>query len=777
MEFTLVILASTLSISMGFIIYRDLQSKSKQQNSLEVIEETFQKLANSTHNNGQYMKFSAYAKTLITVQELKKQINQIHNLLLRKRIKAIRGNLLKFEQDLPSLRSKVNEDFYQQEQVRAQEIFRDKNNQNLLTEEQLRAVLCDDDRNLIIAGAGSGKTRVIDFKVRYLVNYRQINPSRILLLSFSRKSANDLMQKISKNIPGIEARTIHAFSSQVIGKTSMKVLDDNKKELESYVIKALVQTLREKPLFALFDMFYKKYFSSMQPMIFYKTLQQLREDLRKINSKLIDIPDEFGEIKAIRTFKTLRGELVRSIDERYIADYLYLQGIDYAYEPRYPVVESQYYPDFYLPDHDVYLEHFAITSSGKPPEYFDNPKKYMDGIIWKRKLHQDRKTRMIESYSYRLNNGDTSAYLNELLRTNGIDVSEELTNDQVYTKISKEFGRLFTRFYRTFKLSGFTMADLKLKFPDERYRWFLQLFEAFAINLENLITKDNKFDFNDLLHGAIAKYQEGGSRTYEYIIVDEFQDTSNLAMSLIDEVYKHHPHTTLFTVGDDWQSIYGFNGSDVTILSDYANRYNGVSVQNLNNNFRSHSRIVDLGRRFISRNPAQIKKDVHSKNLNFKNSEIGFIDLYKIEEKIRQIPDNESILILYRYNDDCPLARGVLRDMFSFDFKKAIKRDSCKKNIAMMTIHASKGLEAQHVFIIFPDGIRRKFPSEIEDHFVFDTLKTNTDSFPFAEERRLMYVAITRAEQNVYFVSQGRNPNSVFWDELKELSRSVSEEE
>jgi DNA helicase-4 len=93
-----------------------------------------------------------------------------------------------------------------------------------------------------------------------------------------------------------------------------------------------------------------------------------------------------------------------------------------------------------------------------------------------------------------------------------------------------------------------------------------------------------------------------------------------------------------------------------------------------------------------------------------------------------------------------------------------------------MTIHASKGLEAQHVFLLFPDGIRRKFPSEIEDHFIFNMLKTNTDDYPFSEERRLMYVGITRAQQNLYFVSSNAEPNSVFWDELRELHQELSSE-
>ena len=287
-----------------------------------------------------------------------------------------------------------------------------------------------------------------------------------------------------------------------------------------------------------------------------------------------------------------------------------------------------------------------------------------------------------------------------------------------------------------------------------------------------MIKAENKIDFSDLIIEATKTYQSGTAKTYDYIIIDEFQDTSNLAIGLLNQVYKANPNATLFSVGDDWQSIYGFNGSDVSILSDYEKRYEGVSTQKLNSNFRSHSKIVDLGKRFISKNPVQISKEVVSKNGAFQSSNVEFILFEQMEKIISVIPDNESVFVLYRYNNDCPAGKGLFGEMFALSStRKPIKKKSCKKNISLMTIHASKGLEAQHVFVLFPDGVRRKFPSDIEDHFVFNMLRTNSDDYPFSEERRLMYVAITRAEQNLYFVCPkgSTDPNSVFWDELKSM--------
>ena len=289
---------------------------------------------------------------------------------------------------------------------------------------------------------------------------------------------------------------------------------------------------------------------------------------------------------------------------------------------------------------------------------------------------------------------------------------------------------------------------------------------------ELLVQTENRMDFNDMIISAANKYQNGHTKSYDYIIVDEFQDTSNLAMKLLDQVYLSSSKPSIISVGDDWQAIYGFNGSDVSILSEYENKYLGVSVLKLNSNFRSHPRIVDLGKRFISKNPSQISKDVVSKNNYFKDSIVGFLSFEEMERRINSIPDDESIFILYRYNEDCPANQGIFKELFGLDkSRKAFKKTSCTKDISLLTIHGSKGLEARHVFVLFPDGVRRKFPSEIEDHYVFNMLKTNSDDYPFSEERRLMYVAITRAEQNLYFVSSSKSsdPNSIFWDELKEL--------
>ena len=378
---------------------------------------------------------------------------------------------------------------------------------------------------------------------------------------------------------------------------------------------------------------------------------------------------------------------------------------------------------------------------------------------------------MIESFTCHLNQENSSSYLRKTLIQNGISVKFRHDDEEMLGKISKPFSRLFIKFYNSYKLSGLSIKVLKKMFSDPKYRMFLAIFDRFLDHFEELVGRENRMGFTDLLIGAIDKLDDNKLRDFDYMIVDEFQDTSNIALKLFDKIYQNNPRMITFFVGDDWQSIYGFSGSDVTIISDYEKRYKGVSVKKLNSNFRSHPKIVELGKYFISKNSAQISKEVVSGNSNYMDSEIAFLPFTEMEERIEMIPDDESIFILYRYNADCPMDKGSFGKYFGRDKQgRPYKKSSCLKNISMMTIHGSKGLEARNVFILFPDGVRRKFPSDIEDHYVFNMLKNNSDDYPFSEERRLMYVAISRAEQNLYFVSPYESdPNSVFWDELKEL--------
>lgn len=317
-----------------YVILRLRRSIRAITNDKKKISETvraFNSIKNSFSDDTKYFRYSWTVSTKEKLLELKETLKNMNNIFLSLERKKIVSEIEKFINSLEKSRSNLNETFFVKEKERYRDIFYE-NNQDLLTEEQVRAVLSDDDRNLIVAGAGSGKTKVIDFKIRYLIRSKKVSSDKIVLLSFSRKSAGDLARKISKHTEGIEVRTIHAFSARMLGQQGIDLFNEKNKEMELLVLKALAETLNEKNALSLFTYFYEKYFYDLKPLIFYNNLDELRSDLKKANSKLIESDDKFEEIKAERALKTLKGEFVRSIDERYIADFLYIHDIEYQYE-------------------------------------------------------------------------------------------------------------------------------------------------------------------------------------------------------------------------------------------------------------------------------------------------------------------------------------------------------------------------------------------------------------------------------------------------------------
>lgn len=763
----------TLGIPLGLMVGKSLRFRGGQQRAQTLIAELEDLIDEFTTKSGYLRK--SYIFTL------KKSLNELlrsmpsfssHNLELSEKetLKKAKDLVARID-DLVEHRNQI---YLECEKARANDLFLPQDGSPSLNDEQLRAVLVDDDRNLVVAGAGSGKTKVIEVKIKYLVQYKNVSPHRILLLSFSKKSASDLEKKVAKDVPGIKPKTIHSFSYQFSSKKGGKLFDPSKSELESTLYKALAKTLSDEKAKTKLLKFHKNFFSDLKPLIFYDNISTLRRDLHNLNSVFIHEYDRFGELRLRRAIKTLKGELVRSVDEQYIADFLFLNDVNYEYEKLYPFHKYNYRPDFYLPDYDVYLESFAITEYRRPPSWFKDPDKYLRGIEWKRNIHFKHNSNLIECFSYLLNSGNSELYLKSLLKEHGISIRLDAENRKGIQKLSRRFSAFFLQFFNRYKVSGKSLSDLKFKYKNSKEFLFLEVFEVFLYHFQNLAEDMNRMDFSDMILQASSMNNSVFANQYDYIIVDEFQDTSHIAMNLLNRVFEANQNASFFCVGDDWQSIYGFNGSDCSIITDYEKNYKFTSYLALTSNFRSHANIVDLGKKFISKNKNQIPKDTRSKCNKYKKSTIDFINLDGMKKLIESTPNEESIFVLYRYNDDCPGKDPYFSKFLdSCGNGKFRKKENCSRDISFLTIHSSKGLEAQHVFVLFPEDGKKKFPSETEDHFIFNVLKSKQDPDSFAEERRLMYVAITRAKQNLFFVSQNKNGqvNSIFWDELQEIAR------
>jgi DNA helicase IV len=261
-----------------------------------------------------------------------------------------------------------------------------------LTAEQARAVVTFDNRVLLLAAAGSGKTSVMVARAAYAVSRGLVPPARILLLAFNRNAAAELQERIESRFAeagidaaGVTASTFHRFGLNLIGQaTGTKPRPaawlENGADVRTIV--EIVDELQDSS--ATF-----RYRWDLYRMLFATAPGDLDEGE----------PDAYDRATRETGYRTFSGTMVKSHGERLIADFLFLNGIAFEYEKPYVVdvaseTHAQYRPDFYYPDVDAWHEHWALDRDGNPPADFDG---YADGIWWKRNLHEAHGTTLVET--------------------------------------------------------------------------------------------------------------------------------------------------------------------------------------------------------------------------------------------------------------------------------------------------------------------------------------------------------------------------------------------
>ena len=245
--------------------------------------------------------------------------------------------------------------------------------------------------------------------------------------------------------------------------------------------------------------------------------------------------------------------------------------------------------------------------------------------------------------------------------------------------------------------------------------------------------------------------------------MDEFQDTSQARAKLILSLLNQVPEAKLFCVGDDWQAIYRFAGSDISIFTNFQEFFGYTKQTQLTKTFRSNQGIANVASGFIQKNESQLRKVVNAVDkTSSKVVEISFLTktqeiheyLFKTIMEINNANTGsgkkKSIYILGRYKHHKPNLDSVqpfLRNC-SVEFK---------------TIHSSKGLQADYVILLGLNTGSSAFPSEKEDDPLINLVLPQPETHAYAEERRLFYVALTRAKEKVFLIGER---NSVFLEEI-----------
>ena len=708
--------------------------------------------------------------------------------------------------------SKANESFVDTESAKYDSLFSNLDGKSL-DFQQRTAVIAEDSRILVLAGAGSGKTLTIAAKVKYLCDVKNVDPKKILLISFTKKSALEMTERIQNRlgIP-VEATTFHKLGLDIIKSVDNRrpdVADEN--VLNQFVHDFFENKLLNFPVLIKNLTNYFSYFLEIPDnMENYSSLGDLYEDEKTADLETLKSKydrekyiREMGEEKA-KSYTTLNNERVNSLEETKIANFLFMHGINYEYEKLYPYesddpLRKGYRPDFYLTDYDIYLEHFGITEDLRVPWLSPvEERKYLDGIEWKRQFHKEHKTKLIETYSFYSSKGILLTKLEEILVANGVTLKprdfRDIFNTVYATKSNKyfsEFIKLCCTFITLFKSNNYKLDYIERlrqnyndkqpnKFLQERTRIFLGVISVLLKEYQDYLASNNAIDFSDMINNAAEKIINGSDiPDYEFVIVDEYQDISKSRFNLLKALVEK-TGAKLFCVGDDWQSIYRFAGSDISLFTSFAKYLGDVKILRIEKTYRNSQQLINEASKFVLQNPMQLRKDLRSdKRLDYPlvfwgyNDEPTQVLKASIQKIISEFGVNSSILLLGRTNYDIDIVKksGLFRIIHDNRIEKLEYIPAPELKIDFLSVHKSKGLEADNVIILNFKNDKLGFPNQIADDDVLNLVLTNAESFKFAEERRLFYVAITRTKNRTFVLTDNKNP-SPFFKEFKE-SKSV----
>ncbi|MHA1192624.1 MAG: UvrD-helicase domain-containing protein [Promethearchaeota archaeon] len=654
---------------------------------------------------------------------------------------------------------------------------------------QRLAVIRDDKHNLVIAGAGSGKTLTLTARIAYLIRRKdKILPEKILALAFTRNTAQEMKDRLKKEFKiDVDISTFHSLGWNIIKEETNKkpnlLFDGNENEQYKIISDIFRQSLKESKVQDAFIKYLAYYLD-----------QEKEED--DFASK-----EEYFLYMRNRKYTTLNNIEVKSFAEKDIANFLFMHDINFQYEPRVDWIEKEsqdddnlnlekeYHPDFYLPDYAIYIEHWGLNENNQVPKWFTiTSEEYLEIRKWKLLQFQKYNKKLIETWDYQRKKNTllTNLKLELVSKVNDMkfiplpyEILVEKVND--FKQKRNEINNLVVSFIRIAKANYLKPSKIETRINSDKNPKNISLFGTIALETykryQEFLQIEKKIDYNDMINDAIKlikKNPEKYLNKYDHILIDEFQDISYQRMKLIQKFVNKNSDTKLFCVGDDWQSIYQFNGSDIRFFVNFQDYFTQPEVSILNQNYRSSKKIIEIANDLISHNKNQIKKKTFSlredrlqpifinfsKRFNFayQNQKISYFKLIKtlIENGVK----SHDIMVLSRFNKQLiELEQYCGAQGINIQEKKYL-------GIKFYSVHKAKGTECKHVIIMNVNSGLYGFPCEIQDSSVLDLAKRFTEDNFFEEERRLFYVALTRSKKFLYIHSI-EDRNSMFLSEIK----------
>ncbi len=698
-------------------------------------------------------KYARYSDTMAFTAEIKKSLNLINRSrsilvdhMLGEDIRCILKDLenLSIPEFAEKTRQSANSRYTKRVAEQATSTAYSKLDVSL-TPEQAEAVVSDEDNTLILAGAGSGKTAIIIAKIAHLVENLDVDANRILVLAFNKEAAVEIRERLPQNFSGVTIKTFHAMGLQILGdargaKPSISPLaeDESRSRRLTFIENTIRNVMRDPKNQRAIYTFLTIYLRNIEHPFDFNSESEYLNYTRKIE------------------LRSLNGELVKSQEELIIANFLFENGVKYEYERDYEVNTAdifyrQYKPDFYLTDYDIYIEHFALDERGHAPAGWIE---YEEGVNWKRQTHQTHGTKLIETYSWQNANGTLQKELISKLERAGVKANP-IPYDTLLDKLRgieiSNAATMLDNFLKQVKTYNRSVKDVEAAadgyYDQARARVFFHAFKIIYDAYQKELETTKSIDFEDAINQAVEIIEKRQwQSSYDYVLVDEFQDVSAQRLKMVAQLAKSET-TATFLVGDDWQTIYTFAGSDPSAVTDCHKTLGFTERISLAQTFRFNSGISGPSQEFIKANPDQTQRDM---NPNQQQDDHGITIIFTDEQAedameatrmIRKVDGDAEIL---------PLTR----------FRKS-RSDAPQRTLKASTVHAAKGREADYVIILDLRDALYGFPSKISDDPILNLARDRpfSENVPFAEERRLFYVAMTRARKGVYMIADTNYPS------------------
>lgn len=677
-----------------------------------------------------------------------------------------------------------------------------------LDSNQREAVLREEDNLLVIAGAGSGKTTTMVAKVKYLIDHCGYKESEIAVLSFTKKATEELIELIHDNFgfKNVNILTFHALGLKIINSSGENIKDivDERgqyKILSNYIKEVL---FKDKKMFEKFNDAFGKYLffeEGWKNFDNYEDFHNYGYD-KKFRDSNFDIEKyNLNQIKKRREYKkTIRGEYAASKEEVDIANFLYINGIDYEYERKYfkPINNKVYHPDFFVSqlENQNYIEHFGVDQNFENQMYNEKDLlRYLNNLKLKQVFHNQKENKDLFIVTFS-NYADNSTYLTKLKQSlinkgyqlkkrSEEEIYEMLKNTSQDMYISRFIDKILIPFISLYKQQAYRIdyLDELINSNSDNLKNQLIVMKNFLVYYEEVLNSKSLIDFEDMISKAyyiMPKIKEKHLGVdYKYLIIDEYQDISRQRFNLLRKMSSLFD-AKIMAVGDDWQAIFSYAGSRIDLFKNFEEQLKNAKSIPIENTYRNSQQLIDIAGKFILKNKEQITKNLKSNKSALNPVELVFYDdsvflktdtkrsekLDEILEYIYSENKNSKILLLGRYNKDIYKIQND--NLFTIRGEKVISKRFPKLNIEFLTIHRAKGLGCDYCILLDLNDDVYGFPSKIENEPIINIIKPAiTEPIDYSEERRLFYVALTRTK-NKFFVLVPTKKESEFSKEISE---------